>query len=663
MLKQFIRNEDGNYAVIFSLMMLPILGAVGMSVDFSNISRLKYELGSAIDSAGSAAALSYQAGDITTQTELENRAKKYFYDNFDANYKDYVTVTLTMPIPNDPDPAKRELKTKASLQYHPYFGPMMAALTNSNANNYVTIIEENSMKLQMRAEIALVLDNSGSMSDPSGTGTRLDLLKAAAKGLIADTINVSSTLTGVEAPVRFSLVPFAGSVNIGASHVNDTWMDRRGVSPVQHENLNWGIPSVANPTGYRTLAADGAKLDASGNPLTRISILNALKYQTGGSASAVCSVSKTSGACAINARTGTALVNAAVANPAKYSWGGCVESRPNPYNLTDETPNSATPKTLFVPYFAPDEFNAVRYDTSLKSSKAYNNWWPDLITDVTGVNLTNTILDPTGGGAAITTNAGARSREINVAKYFQEQPYLTTQLPSFSGVGPNAGCTTSPIQALTEDVPTLNTAIDAMQPNGATNVTEGMAWGWRTVSSGAPFTEANPETRKDINKVVIVVTDGRNTYYTPGSLGYKDYALNQSIYSAQGYPAWNGNTGVNQSAIAASAANKGRIFEGTGQAFNAYNNNNYTPAMIEQMNTLCTNIKNGKIMLMTIALDLDPVADATMITGLSACAGDSRNRKNSDGTPKKLFWNANSATLTSAFNEITDELSNLRFTN
>ena len=53
MLKQFIRNEDGNYAVIFSLMMLPILGAVGMSVDFSNISRLKYELGSAIDSAGS----------------------------------------------------------------------------------------------------------------------------------------------------------------------------------------------------------------------------------------------------------------------------------------------------------------------------------------------------------------------------------------------------------------------------------------------------------------------------------------------------------------------------------------------------------------------------------------------------------------------------------
>ena len=36
-------------------------------------------------------------------------------------------------------------------------------------------------------------------------------------------------------------------------------------------------------------------------------------------------------------------------------WGGCVESRPYPYDVTEAAPTSANPDTLYVPYFAPDE--------------------------------------------------------------------------------------------------------------------------------------------------------------------------------------------------------------------------------------------------------------------------------------------------------------------
>ena len=37
------------------------------------------------------------------------------------------------------------------------------------------------------------------------------------------------------------------------------------------------------------------------------------------------------------------------------TWGGCVESRPAPYDVQDTAPSSTTPASLFVPYFAPDE--------------------------------------------------------------------------------------------------------------------------------------------------------------------------------------------------------------------------------------------------------------------------------------------------------------------
>ena len=53
--------------------------------------------------------------------------------------------------------------------------------------------------------------------------------------------------------------------------------------------------------------------------------------------------------------------------------------------------------------------------------------------------------------------------------------------------------------------------IDAMTPLGGTDVPEGMAWGWRTLSSKAPFTGGRSEIENGNDKVVIVLTDGANT--------------------------------------------------------------------------------------------------------------------------------------------------------
>ena len=63
---------------------------------------------------------------------------------------------------------------------------------------------------------------------------------------------------------------------------------------------------------------------------------------------------------------------------------------------------------------------------------------------------------------------------------------------------------------LTYDWTALNNRIDQMTPNGNTNVTMGLVWGWHALTQSAPYTEAAaPAT--DLDKVLIILTDGTNT--------------------------------------------------------------------------------------------------------------------------------------------------------
>jgi hypothetical protein len=204
----------------------------------------------------------------------------------------------------------------------------------------------------------------------------------------------------------------------------------------------------------------------------------------------------------------------------------------------------------------------------------------------------------------------------------------------------------------TAGMKTITDAIDAMQPNGGTNVVSGMGWGWRVVSSGAPFTEGRPETERGNDKVVIVLTDGANTYYTPSSLGYNDLAGNKSIYADYGYTGKNYNGGSTT-----------RLFMNTDVSKTDFSNDNYTKAMSEQMSAVCTNAKAANIIVMTVSLDLDSTdkTQAAQIAALKDCASNSRFRTDpATGQPAKLYWNASGGSLSDDFKAIADELSNLR---
>lgn len=601
MLRRFVRDTRGNFAMLLAVAMVPVLGAVALAIDYTEMSRHRQAALNALDAANMATAWRLLSGE--SEAEVRRFAQDFFEANLGPVKAEDVDLTVELP---DESAGGNTIKMSADLKYDPiFYGAFLSLLGKKDSIN-IKLLAENEVRLKNTIEVALVLDNSGSMKDPgSGSGKqRLVLLKDAAKQLV-DTLAAQGTLMKqVEKPVQFAVVPFAASVNVGPAYANASWMDTEGRASFHHENFDWDttkntalevkkVGSVYKKTG----TGWGTGKDTI---VTRFTLFNEMKRK-------YCTAKDNKGKC-------TAYKEAPIPG-----WAGCVEMRPYPYNVDNTVPTIGNPDTLFVPMFAPDET-----DTTSNNRTAYNNWWGDVLTSGTAAN-----------------------RQKYMPKYFTI--YERDALDQYNG-GPNLSCTTTPITPLADvtkssGAKTIKDAIDAMVANGGTNVTEGIAWGWRVVSGAEPFTEGRPDHEKGNDKVVVVLTDGANTYYTATSLAAPngntalDDAGNKSIYSNYGYTARN------------------RIFDGT-TVSKTHSNSNYTKAMNQHMQKVCANAKEAGLVIMTVALDLSTKKsdENEQIELLKECASESRIRRN-----QKLFWNTTGAGLSETFRQIADELSNLRF--
>lgn len=597
---RFRTDERGNFAMITAMLLVPLLLAGMVAIDATNLMRTRNNVQAALDAAALAVGKRFSTG--ASEADMQAYGSKVFNVNLTALATDRVAFAVTFPQTSNDN---QQIEATASFRYPSLFGSIAARLTNSADDwDNKQYAMSSTVRLKNTVEVALVLDNSGSMTTV-GAGSnkqRMQLLKDAATQLVDTMAAQSALITRVEKPIQFSLVPFAGSVNVGPSYLKATWMDPSGISPVNLENFTLPVEIdntrkiVENPKGSGLYYKSGSGWGTdNGKPFSRAALYADL------------------------AKRSTA---------SWVPWAGCVEARPGALALDVTPPSDDKPETLFVPMFGPAEY----YDVDSRGNPTtltLNSWWAD------DLNLS---------GAA---------RQSDLKKY-----YLNNALPkpSDGGGGPNYSCTTTPLTRLT-DITTdagktaIKTAIKAMQPNGGTNVPEGMAWGWRTLVQGAPFTEGRPATDRGNDKVVIVLTDGANTYYTYNSLAgsNRDKASNLSYYSAHGYT--NRITkGYSQT----------RLFQESGVSV-SQDNSVYTKAMNARFAKLCDNAKNANIIIMTVAVDLNKskTDEKAQIDLLTSCSSDSRVRLDG-GKPAKLFWNTTGGELSDTFRQIGDELSNLR---
>ncbi|WP_169711797.1 TadE/TadG family type IV pilus assembly protein [Henriciella litoralis] len=251
------------------------------------------------------------------------------------------------------------------------------------------------------------------------------------------------------------------------------------------------------------------------------------------------------------------------------AWPGCVEARTYPYDVDDTRPSRSDAETLFTPSFYPDEPD---------DRRSYGNDY---------------LYDGTGSG-------GVLGRIGNVVKYGLNP--ITGQLNNrriskksnyrfFSDVdtpiGPGFNCATRPITPLTENLALVRSEIDALKAEGSTNITEGVAWGWRVLSPSIPFGQGAPYSDKSVDKILILLTDGNNHIS-------KRYDGRGSDYSAYGYLA-NGRLGLS------TGASQQDIWQ----------------EMDKRTLEACTNAKRDGLIVYTIRLEL---ADDRSDKLLKACA-------------------------------------------
>ncbi len=648
MFRRFLKDVRGNYALLTVLSMIPIMGGLAISIDYADLSRQCSATRSALDAAGIATARRIAEG--AEEAAVRTYAQQFFKANLGP--VDPAKATLTVVLPNN-NYGGGTLKLSAHVAFDPWFLPTARMLINQPSSPLnVGCSAQAEIRLKNTLEVALVLDNSGSM-DEKGKGTsdkRIVLLRTAAKELVETLAKQASQMKQINKPVQFALVPFSASVNIGPDMDQKDWMDRTGISPMHHENLDWSKMTYANRTlmGERWAEKVGDAWykrgtgwgDTVNQPLTRFSLYADMLIESGreeipNSKEWICTEYNKDGTCKKN--KGYWTEPDYTYTTSKYaSWQGCVEARPYPYNQNDATPTASNPATLFVPMFAPDEAGHRWRDLDRDGNNDLNgndygysnSWWADW------------------------ADKAALERQTDARKYFRVKPYGSSS--AGSGYGPNFSCTTSPITPLTDVTvaagkTAITTAIDAMKPTGNTNVPEGTAWGWRVLSSNEPFTEGRGNGEKGNDKVVIVLTDGANVY---GTQSGTDEAGNKSTYAAYGY------AGLKFP----STESTSRLYKSTDVSKTTFNSSTFQSALDQHMRAICTNAKNSNILMMTVALDLDDTktADKKQIAELKSCASDSRFRKGVDGNPAKLFWNATGATLSQVFKEIADELSNLR---
>jgi len=403
-------------------------------------------------------------------------------------------------------------------------------------------------------EVGLVLDTTGSMA-----GGKLVAMKDAVTGLI-DTM---SAQVSDKNKLKFGLVPFSTFVNVGPGFAPK--FDKTG-KQIDGTGADWLDLAGASSIAQHEFPQD----------LSRFQVYNNINQ----------------------------------------SWPGCIETRPVvggvDYGTTDDLADASKPDTLFVPAFAIDEEDKGYYN-SYFSSKAKTS---DKSVKGIAMKMKKYGVPVDGKGKAV--KYGKKSLDNPEILTDWTKMTISGGGSGYMGYqkGPGFACVAQPITPLTNDYALLKKQVDALVANGHTNIMEGVAWGMRVLSPGEPFAQGQDSTKTGVQKMMIVLTDGSNTF------GNTSTALG-STYNSFGYLA-DGRIGISSGGSAAATAK-----------------------MNERTLAACTSAKAAGMEVYTIRLEEPNVATGTM---LKECAS----------SPDNYFDVPSRSQLDEVFSKIRDKIVRIR---
>ncbi len=206
-MRRFGTDRAGSTAILFGLTLLPLMGAVGAAVDYSRAASFHSRAQLAVDGAALAIV---REPDTLTPAEIQAKGETYVRDTIGhmldpARGATLGTVTTTRE--------GRVVKVALAATMKPSIMQVLGV-------NAMPVTANAQATWGSRLELALVLDNTGSMDDTIGGKKKIDELKTASANLLKQLKLRADTPDRV----KVSLVPFASQVRLDpARYRNETW--------------------------------------------------------------------------------------------------------------------------------------------------------------------------------------------------------------------------------------------------------------------------------------------------------------------------------------------------------------------------------------------------------------------------------------------------------
>jgi len=211
LVRDFRSNEDGHFAIMFSIASAMVLLGTAVAIDLAGMQSAQAGMQNHIDSATLAAVVDISHRDDYAETfELDDAQRSEAYQEIVAKSLEAHGVDMFGASPNV-TVANGKLMVDATIPYELQFGGVLNKPTvNLFAKTEVAlpgIVQDN-------LEIALVLDNAGSMNFDG----RMPALKTAVRKFI-------NAIEDGETESKVALVPFARYVDIGEDKRGEFWLN------------------------------------------------------------------------------------------------------------------------------------------------------------------------------------------------------------------------------------------------------------------------------------------------------------------------------------------------------------------------------------------------------------------------------------------------------
>jgi Flp pilus assembly protein TadG len=564
---RFSGANQGNVAVIFGIAILPVMGLVGASIDYSRANAARSSMQAALDSTALMMSKDLSSGTFVLSgtpaqhtAQLNAKALAYFtglYTNPDAkvtpnSLAGTVPVITAIYTPTTSTGSTIVLTGAGQIQtdFMKVLNVFGTDFSNMHFNTTSTTTWGN-----VKMRVALALDNTGSMQDNNKI-VALRNAVAATGGLI----DQLSALAQNPGDVYISVIPFAKVVNVGTSNSAANWIDwtdwlnppttqpaNAVGSPSNQANLpgNWhgygpgmtcpftnsndGFVCTTSPANgdstVSTIPSSGTykgyicpSVDANSHTLYNgcwdselVTDGTAQAFCTGPSSACFCPGGSSSCSCTHSGSVYTCKGPRYIHNWTQPAPSDTTHNMSQPhlsvqvgFNYNDTAAHLPTATNPNPnPYWVSGATVCANPASSLNCMTPAYNNWKQASTNPIS-NWTGCVTDRFQNY----DETGDAPNTLVPATLFPANEYYEN---SIAYCNSSSNPTLEPIIPLTYTWATLKTAVNAMQPTGGTNQSVGLAWAWQSLLTTGPIPAPAEDPSITYNRVIIILSDGLNT--------------------------------------------------------------------------------------------------------------------------------------------------------